>query len=234
MPSSFSAWTALVFICYYFPTQFSLTLGKNIIGLINSSVNPKAANGMMGRGNQMIQMGRGYLLGHMKSTTQLHEHQWTHTSSVSFFPNLCSCSSLKLRYTLVGKWSFCGPPHPQLFVTISSTGVAMLWALSSAQLLVLTLPRAPGQHGLHTAGLCWPRSEPSPVNHTSRAAGVQAGRWKSNGSRSYWMELAFKSPGMGGTAAWKELCLLKACCMEQVKKRVGAGSGRNWKTKKMG
>lgn len=46
-----------------------------MIGLINSSVNPMAVNGMMDRDNQMIQMGRGCLLGDVKRTAQLHEHQ---------------------------------------------------------------------------------------------------------------------------------------------------------------
>lgn len=171
----------------------------------------------MGRDNKTIQMGRGCLSGDIRSTTQLHKHQWKHNYFCFLLQNLWSHSSLKLRHTLTGKWLFCGPLHPQLFVTTSLTGVAMLWALPAQ----LSLSHAPEQRGLHTAGLCCPRSEPSPVNNTSRVAGGWTGKQKSNGSRSYWMQLAFTSPLVWvAQLPGKSCCLAKTHFMEQVTKRV--------------
>lgn len=130
---------------------------------------PLATNGMMGRGNQMIQMRRDCLLGDMKCTTQLHKHQWKHTflfpPTKSVFTELLKAQTHSCGEVIL----LCPTTSPALchhFINRSCN------ALSSAcSVVCLVSPScAPEQRGLHTAGLCWPSKA------HCRAAGGQAGR----------------------------------------------------------
>lgn len=99
----------------------------------------------------------------------------------------------------------------------------------------LAIPSSLQEHSVPQSGLQsnvghWSRSEPGPVNQTSKGAERCTGRRKSNGSRSYWMQLPLcKSSGVRVAQLLENrCCIAKTCCVEQVKKWVRMGQTTGW------